>query len=632
MFKILAILLIQTIFIRAQELPVVHIVSFEYKNLSAAVKCEAAYSALRASLSGTGRVRIYSAKAWEKIFSTQKMILTISDFRDMNKAMEFGEVSPVDYIIVGESSADYEIVIDLINLHSGIIEKTFTLNAGGDIALQTKNITDEIIKIIVKDGSVSGKPFNGGVVLSAPELCGWKNGDEFFIVNSLNYPYARVRINSIKGSKAEAEILYNKDIIRGGDKAVFCTNFREKIRIRPRAVLLPIETFHSIPDKNLLFMNVRQIIFDSNKFELLDQSGDGNYYSFKISIQKSLYEQIYIVSMTVKKYPQAQTIFLHKLECTENDLKKGVNFLTALSLNEFYRRVLISGVKQGQVTLDEGQNYGIRKGLLINFKEPGNKEILGSGKITAVYANYAVAGVQESGLKLRPGCYAEFAQPELDPDELQTRINKIAGAVMLDKENSDKLAAKQQKKREEEMEKYRREQEKKEKAKRRSMILKARIRIGAAYMIMEDKIGKENIDMNKSSRLDADIYFGKHPYFNFVLNYGYVHFAYINKDGFLYANSAAAGVKVQLPLFSVFKIYGIALVRYVFYNSRSSDDAGALYPEQFESIYSHFRAGLDVVVSQGISFYLEGGRQRIIKSDIKAPEYYTAAAGLAFWF
>ena len=623
MKRILFISLILIGFLHPQELPVVHVIPFEPNDQSA----KKAYSVFRSYLSNTGRVKLFSEEAWGHIFSTDRIMLSLNDFRNSTKAIELGKMTMVDYIAVGELNAQYDqktLTIEWINLHNGLIEKTFSFvytEDESDLNEQIEKTVQKIIDFVIKVGRVAGWNAKKQVFLQLPELSGWQQGDEFFLINRLNFPYGRVRLTAFRKDTALAEPLYIHDRLTIGDRAVFSARLKQNETYRPLAYLEPFFLSSNNYRYEKVPLQVRQIIIDSGKFDLLETIVNKPYYYFRFVLDKQYNDRIYTVNLSIIKQPGNKIENEKAVECLPADLDKTVQILLAFALNRWEQQALITRVSDSTVTIDQGHNQNVRRGQKVLFKEPDENAVLGKGKVSEVYADHSIINKENTQLFLRTGYLAVFPYDKSAQNRWNKALLNIHKRAESEKQKIlDDKAVKRSIL---------------QKAKIREDLLnvpKSRLRVGYTYPYFLSEQNKGLFNRYSSSQLDVDLYLGRHPNFHFVFYYGYSNLNIVNDEGYIYANMAGLGGRLMYSLASFISIYAEALATYAMYNNHIDPASNNLSKSKWNSSYLVFRGGMDLLISTGLSLYIEGGLRRKLVEEVINLEYNTFSAGVAIWF
>ena len=610
----------------AQELPVAYIPPFEAP-ANETVLAAKVHALFRSQLSATSRLSFFSEEAWKGIIKTLRIQLTLDQLRQTQTAIEIGKNSSVSYIALGQitrtASRQVIVTIEWINLSSGLIEKTISFNADDDVQLMQglSGAVQEISKVVVKAGKVAGMVSNRSIAIEKPALSGWQKGDEFIVINDLNYAYGRVRLNKLTGDSAFAEVIYLNDHVRVGDRVILHEHFTRKEESRPKLVLQPIKGMINELKKQSLFNKSRQIIIETAKVELLENIADSPYHEAQVNIYATPYDGLYMLNVLIKSHPYRRIIYENNLECLESDLTDGLSILLNLALQRWEQQAVVTRVDDDGFTINAGYQQNIRKGLSFIIKEPGSTEMISRGTITDVFAHHAYGEVPSSRVVVRAGCYAVFSPSLTDQQLLQQAMQNI-------KQRSDDFKHQAQKKRDQ-------EERKKialEKQKVAKTLPNSRLRFGYGHPVYHSKEEQRLFDWEKSPQMHLDWYLGKHPYFHWMIGYLYSHNELKDQQGFLFAHTGTGGARLTFPLFSKLVGYGKVLLQYNLYQSSSKARETSRFTQNgWQNYYMSVHVGLDLVLEPGISIYLEAGQRRKIETTVIDMEYGSIALGIAIW-
>ncbi|WP_456440905.1 hypothetical protein [Caldithrix abyssi] len=608
----------------SQNVPVVYVYPFKSVDQNETPFSQQVYSYFCSNLSATGRVNLFSEKAWQKIFSTYHFILTINDFRDSRKVIKLGELTPVDYIVIGQINQherEYYLHVEWINVHNGLIEKTFIQNIKDSRHFQEplNALKKELLRFIVKEGKVLAPPSRNTIKIKIPEMSGWLLGDEFVLVNNLNYGYGRVRLVSFAENDARAEIIYLNDRIRVGDRVVLAQNF-QNLTIPLRAAYLPPFKGASENEKEL-FLKTRQMIIESAKFYLIERPINQPYYEFNFSLQKKYDGRLFLVNLSITELPAYKIVFEKNIECVSADLQDALKILLTEALNRWEKKALVSHVSDTSIVINKGRNHKILKGQKILFRSEEDGGIIAESVVKQVSQNESRIEMPANFTSIRAGMMVTFVEPAFTKNQLHNRLQTI------------KLAVQQEKKRYEIERQEKLEVEKKIKAKKRlQAIPKSRVRFGYTLSLAKSKSDDQIFDLKNSPKMDIDLYLGSYPYLGLVLNYAYHHLQYKTSEDKIFVNFIGTGVRLQSPVFGPFSLYGIALYQYAFFRNPRGEDSPFNSSVEWKSQYLTLRTGLDLLINSGFGFYIEAGEQRTLKYEKIKIQFYSASAGISLWF
>lgn len=609
----------------AQDLPVVYVYPFEMSGNPSYSLNQRLYSYFCSSLSSSERVRLFSQEAWKRIIQTERLILTINDVRNSEKAIRLGELTPVDYIVVGNidlQKNDIHFHVEWINLHNGLIEKTISRKIKVDQNLQAlvDLVMEDLMPFVIKEGKVIKKISDNRVIIKAPALSGWLVGDEFVLVNNLNYGYGRVRLLNFDGAEAIGEVIYLNDQISPGDKVVFSQYFHNK-KVPLLLAYLPDFKGTSIPvSLEEMKLICRQILIESGKFSVIEAPTSAPFFEFRFSFTKELNGHLILISLSVVEYPQNKIVYEKNLECIPQDCRDGIKALLAQALNRWEKKALVSRVFNSEIIINKGKNDLVRKGQKILFRSEEDGGIIAKSEVEEVFPTESRVKLPEKTVKIRTGMLVTFVESDYSENSIQQRLQDI---------HNNTLQARQQYS-EELKEKKQQQKLREEKEKMRSM-LKSRIRIGYSMALAKTASGKKVYDFKHSPKMDVDIYIGGYPYFNLALNYEYQHLEFLTMEQKVFINTIGGGFRLQSPDVGPFSIYGVGLYQLSFFDAQG-DGTLAFTKDQWKNQYFTIRLGLDFKIDSGFALYLEAGDKRLIKWEVLQLKYYSGAVGISLWF
>ncbi len=611
--------------ILAQDLPVVYVYPFEMSGNQSYSLNQRLYSYFCSSLSATDRIRLFSQEAWKKIIQTERLILTINDVRNSEKAIRLGELTPVDYIIVGNVDLqrnDIHFHVEWINLHNGLIEKTISHKIKTEQNLQAlvDLVMEDLIPFVIKEGKVIKQSSDNKLMIKVPPLAGWLIGDEFVLVNNLNYGYGRVRILSFDGIMAMAEVIYLNDQISPGDKVVFSRYFQNK-KIPRLPVYLPDFKSSSVPlSLQEMKLICRQILIESGKFSVIEAPISGPYYEFRFSFNEELDGHLILISLSVIELPQNKIIYEKSLECIPPDCMDGVKTLLAQALNRWEKKALVSRVINSEIMINKGKNDLVRKGQKILFRSEEDGGIIAKSEVAEVFPEESRIKVPEVPVKIRTGMLVTFVDSDYSENSIKQRLQIIHRNTLQARQKYS-----QERKEQEEHQKLRQQKEK-----MRTM-LKSRIRIGYSQSFPKTSTDNKVYDFKNSPKMELDIYIGGYPYFNVALNYEYQHLEFLTRPQKVFINTIGGGFRLQSPDFGPFSLYGITLYQLSFFDTQGNG-VMAFTKDQWKNHYFTIRLGFDFKIDSGFALYVEAGDKRLIKSEILKLKYYSGALGVSLWF
>jgi len=630
-----SLLLISGLF--SQDLPVIYALPFESSSAEKNISDNTFYY-FRSRLSASGRVKLFSEGAWQKIIKTHRLILKLNDITNTQKIMELGRITQVDRLVTGtlkKSNGLFTLTIDWINLQNGLIEKTLSYPGLAESAINStiEAAMKDLTRLLIKNGRIRRIKDKTHVEVELPSDAGWIIGDEFLLINDFGFSYGRSRIYEISAQVASAECFALQERVRIGDELCYHDNYSMNTKPLPRALLMPITSDLDVQLGEVLFAQARQLIIRSGKFETIDETMLGEFYEkaktypnssyiFQLKILSSDVNQIFLVNLSVKDIMTDIIRFETNIECLDMDITHAVTLALMDILNKWELNGFVARNDGEAIMIDLGSNQNIHAQQNIIFKDGQSGSIIAEAKIDEVYLNQSVIKDSDLAAQLRVGCIASVCQPNQSHTELSHLRKKIDDEVTARKTG---IQQNEIKKREMEMAQRNLEQ--------LSKLPKSRIKAGYGKPKFSNSSETDVISDDLSHRSFINVYLGNHPYAQIALNYNYLHIRKEDSPDIIYWHAVGLGGRLQVPIWNPMVVYVESFAQYAqIHNLMKKDNVLMTAQSRWKGLYLQADAGLEIPFNKSVSIFAQGGLLKKLESEQLDLGCYFMEAGLGIWF